>query len=121
MPLRPGSRLDGLVSGATLFTYSMPDFVVGNVFIMVIALQLGLAPAVLLIGKNAPAAEILAVLHDNAAAARVVLEAALPLVPVGDLPENAALAAALLTPLEDVPASTRRRLAPLLRKYLPGR
>ncbi len=59
--LRPGGRTDGFVSGATLFTYSMPDFVVGNVFIIVFALWLGIAPAVLMISKSAPAAQILAV------------------------------------------------------------
>lgn len=59
--LRPGGRTDGIVSGTTLFTYSMPDFVVGNIFIMVFALWLGIAPAVLMISKSAPAAQILAV------------------------------------------------------------
>ena len=59
--LRPGGRTDGIVSGVTLFTYSMPDFVVGNVFIIVFALWLGIAPAVLMVSKSAPAAEILAV------------------------------------------------------------
>ena len=59
--LRPGGRVDGIVSGATLFAYSMPDFVVGNVFIIVFALWLGIAPAVLMVSKSAPAAEILAV------------------------------------------------------------
>lgn len=59
--LRPGGRTDGIVSGTTLFTYSMPDFVVGNVFIIVFALWLGIAPAVLMISKSAPAAQVLAV------------------------------------------------------------
>ena len=58
---RPGGRIDGIVSGSTLFAYSMPDFVVGNVFIIVFALWLGIAPAVLMVSKSAPAAEILAV------------------------------------------------------------
>ncbi|MEM7695277.1 MAG: ABC transporter permease [Pseudomonadota bacterium] len=57
--LRPGGHLDGAVSAGTLFTYSMPDFVVGNVFIIVFALQLGLAPAVLMIAESAPAWQIL--------------------------------------------------------------
>lgn len=56
--LRPGGRMDGVVSAGTLFTYSMPDFVVGNVFIIVFALQLGLAPAVLMIAESAPAWQI---------------------------------------------------------------
>lgn len=59
--LRPGGRLDGAISGATLFSYSMPDFVVGNVFIIVFALWLGIAPAVLMIAESAPAAQVLAV------------------------------------------------------------
>ncbi len=59
--LKPGGRTDGMVSGATLFAYSMPDFVVGNVFIMVFALGLGLAPAVLMVPESAPWHAILAV------------------------------------------------------------
>ena len=59
--LRPGGRLDGAISGGTLFSYSMPDFVVGNVFIIVFALWLGIAPAVLMISESAPAAQVLAV------------------------------------------------------------
>lgn len=65
--LRPGGRLDNLLSGLTLFTYSMPDFVVGNVFVIVFAVWLGIAPAVIMLNTNAPAgamfgASILAVL-----------------------------------------------------------
>lgn len=59
--LRPGGRADAAISGITLFGYSMPDFVVGNVFIIVFALQLGLAPAVLMVAENAPATEMLSV------------------------------------------------------------
>lgn len=59
--LRPGGRTDGVVSGATLFAYSMPDFVVGNVFIITFAIWLGLAPAVLMVSENAPWQQILAV------------------------------------------------------------
>ena len=59
--LRPGGRTDGVISGTTLFTYSMPDFVVGNVFIIVFALTLGWAPAVLMIAESAPWHAILAV------------------------------------------------------------
>lgn len=59
--LKPGGRTDGVVSGGTLFAYSMPDFVVGNVFIIVFALQLGLAPAVLMIAESASWEQILAV------------------------------------------------------------
>lgn len=59
--LKPGGRTDGLVSGGTLFAYSMPDFVVGNVFVIVFAIWLGLAPAVLMITESAPWYDILAV------------------------------------------------------------
>ncbi|MEO0913727.1 MAG: ABC transporter permease [Pseudomonadota bacterium] len=59
--MKPGGRTDAMVSGATLFAYSMPDFVVGNVFIIVFAIWLGLAPAVLMITETAPWHEILAV------------------------------------------------------------
>jgi peptide/nickel transport system permease protein len=59
--LKPGGRLDSAVSGVTLFGYSMPDFVVGNVFIIVFALQLGLAPAVLMVSESASASAMLAV------------------------------------------------------------
>ena len=59
--LKPGGRLDAFISGSTLFTYSMPDFVVGNVFIIVFALTLGWAPAVLMVSENAPWYAILAV------------------------------------------------------------
>jgi 5'-methylthioadenosine phosphorylase len=63
-------------------------------------------------------AEIVAVLAENAAAARAVIRAALPLLPEGELPENGALGPALLTPLDEVPEATRERLRPLLAKYL---
>ena len=59
--LKPGGRTDGIVSGTTLFAYSMPDFVVGNVFIIVFAIWLGLAPAVLMVAESAPWHQILAV------------------------------------------------------------
>lgn len=59
--MKPGGRADGIVSGATLFAYSMPDFVVGNVFIITFAIWLGLAPAVLMVSESAPWHAILAV------------------------------------------------------------
>lgn len=58
--LKPGGRVDGAVSATTLFTYSMPDFVVGNIFVIVFAIWLGLAPAVIMIMKSAPWQEVLA-------------------------------------------------------------
>ncbi|MEM1264426.1 MAG: ABC transporter permease [Pseudomonadota bacterium] len=59
--MRPGGRTDGLVSGTTLFAHSMPGFVVGPVFIIVIAISLSLAPAVPMVAESAPWHRILAV------------------------------------------------------------
>lgn len=59
--MRPGGRMDGLVSGTTLFAHSMPDFVVGPVFLVVFAISQGLAPAVLMVAESAPWHQILAV------------------------------------------------------------
>jgi 5'-methylthioadenosine phosphorylase len=64
------------------------------------------------------AAEILAVLKDNAHVAHQVVLAAIERVPQGQLPENRVLAAALVTPLERIPAATRARLLPLLEPYM---
>lgn len=58
--LKPGGRLDNAISTTTLFTYSMPDFVVSNVFVIVFAVWLGLWPAVILAPTNAPKLTILA-------------------------------------------------------------
>ncbi|MBZ9719919.1 ABC transporter permease [Mesorhizobium sp. AD1-1] len=58
--LKPGGRLDNAISTMTLFTYSMPDFVVSNVFVIVFAVWLGLVPAVILAPTNAPKLTILA-------------------------------------------------------------
>lgn len=58
--LKPGGRLDTTISATTLFTYSMPDFVVSNLFVIVFAVWLGLAPAVILAPTNAPKLTILA-------------------------------------------------------------
>jgi peptide/nickel transport system permease protein len=57
--LRPGGWLDTGLSGATLFAYSMPDFVVGNVFVIVFAVWLGIVPAVILFNTDAPALSVL--------------------------------------------------------------
>ncbi|RJG40994.1 ABC transporter permease [Mesorhizobium sp. DCY119] len=56
---KPGGRLDNAISTTTLFTYSMPDFVVSNVFVIVFAVWLGLVPAVILAPTNAPKLAIL--------------------------------------------------------------
>lgn len=56
---KPGGKLDNAISTATLFTYSMPDFVVSNIFVIVFAVWLGLVPAVILAPTNAPKLVIL--------------------------------------------------------------
>jgi peptide/nickel transport system permease protein len=58
--LKPGGRLDNAISTTTLFTYSMPDFVVSNVFVIIFAVWLGIVPAVILAPTNAPKLTILA-------------------------------------------------------------
>ena len=64
-------------------------------------------------------AEILEVLKHNSHVARDVLRAAVPRVPTEALPENAALATALVTPVAKVPATTVERLRAILAPYLP--
>lgn len=64
------------------------------------------------------AAEILSVLKDNAHVAHRVIQQAIPRLPQGLLPENHALAQALVTPLDRIPAATRARLLPILEPYL---
>lgn len=66
-------------------------------------------------------AEILAVLQENAHVARHVLREAVARTPTGPLPENDALRTAIITPLADVPAETKTRLAAILGPYLPHR
>ena len=51
--LKPGGKLDTVLSSGTLLFYSLPDFVVGNVFVMVFAVWVGLAPAVIMLNTNA--------------------------------------------------------------------
>jgi len=63
------------------------------------------------------AAEILAVLRDNAHVAQEILLDAIARLPQGPLPENRVLAAALVTPIERIPSATRARLLPLLEPY----
>jgi 5'-methylthioadenosine phosphorylase len=67
------------------------------------------------------AEEILAVLRANTETAIRVVGAALAHVPELDLPEHRSLDTALVTPLDKVPAETRRRLAPLLARVLARR
>lgn len=58
--LKPGGRLDNAISSVTLFTYSMPDFVVSNIFVIVFSVWLGLVPAVIFAPTDAPKLTILA-------------------------------------------------------------
>ena len=51
--LKPGGKLDTVLSSTTLVSYSLPDFVVGNLAVMLFAVWLGLAPAVIMINTNA--------------------------------------------------------------------
>ena len=64
------------------------------------------------------AAEILAVLRDNAAHAQEVLAAAISLVPTEPLPENDVLKASMITPLDRVPPETIQRLQAILQPHL---
>lgn len=64
------------------------------------------------------AAEILAVLRDNAHVAHEVMVEAVRRVPEGPLPENHALATALVTPVDRIPAAARARLLPILGPYI---
>ena len=64
------------------------------------------------------AAEIMEVLRDNAHVGKDVLRRAVALVPKEALPENGVLRTAMITPLEQVPAATKARLAAILAPYL---
>lgn len=63
------------------------------------------------------AADILAILADNAQHAAAAIREAIPRVPEGLLPDNRVLDHALVTPLAEVPAETRARLEPLLARH----
>lgn len=64
------------------------------------------------------AAEILAVLRDNADVQHRVLLEAIARLPQGDLPENHSLASAMVTALDRVPAATLERLQPFFLPYM---
>lgn len=68
--------------------------------------------------RGVDAADILAVLRDNAHVGKDVLRRAVALVPKEDLPENTVLKTALITPLAQVPEATKERLAAILAPYL---
>jgi len=56
-----GTRTDVAVSTLTIVGYSIPDFVIGNLLIILFAVWLALFPAVILVFSNAPTSELLAV------------------------------------------------------------
>jgi len=56
-----GSRTDATVSTLTIVGYSIPDFVIGNVLIILFAVWLALFPAVIFVFSNASTSELLAV------------------------------------------------------------
>ena len=56
-----GSRTDAAVSTLTIVGYSIPDFVIGNVLIILFAVWLALFPAVIFVFSNASTSELLAV------------------------------------------------------------
>jgi peptide/nickel transport system permease protein len=52
--LHPGGRLDGAISAATLLTFSIPEFVLGNLLIIAFAVLLPVFPAVIALQADAP-------------------------------------------------------------------
>ena len=56
-----GSRTDVVVSTLTIVGYSIPDFVIGNLLIILFAVWLALFPAVIFVFSNASTSELLAV------------------------------------------------------------
>lgn len=60
--LRPRGRLDATLTGGTLFAYSMPEFVTGNLLIILFAVLLPIAPAVIMLPTTAPSLAILGVI-----------------------------------------------------------
>ena len=56
-----GSRTDAAVSTLTIVGYSIPDFVIGNVLIILFSVWLALFPAVIFVFSNASTSELLAV------------------------------------------------------------
>ncbi len=60
--LRPRGRLDATLTGGTLFAYALPEFVTGNLLIILFAVLLPIAPAVIMLPTTAPTADILGVI-----------------------------------------------------------
>ena len=60
--LRPRGRLDATLTGGTLFAYSLPEFVTGNLLIILFAVLLPVAPAVIMLPTTAPSLDILGVI-----------------------------------------------------------
>jgi peptide/nickel transport system permease protein len=60
--LRPGGRLDAVLSSVALLGYSMPEFVLGNVLILIFAVILPWQLAVITLPTDSPPMALLAVL-----------------------------------------------------------
>lgn len=60
--LKPGGRLDNTISTIALVGYSIPEFVLGNLFILIFAVWLGLQPAVITLPTHTTVQALLAVL-----------------------------------------------------------
>lgn len=60
--LKPGGRLDNTISTIALVGYSVPEFVLGNLFILVFAVWLGLQPAVITLPTKTTVEALIAVL-----------------------------------------------------------
>lgn len=60
--LRPGGRVDAIVSTVALLGYSIPEFVLGNVLVLVFAVLLPWQVAVITLPTDAPPLALLAVL-----------------------------------------------------------
>lgn len=60
--LKPGGRVDAVISSIALLGYSIPEFVLGNVLVLIFAVWLPWQPAVITLPTDAPPLALLAVL-----------------------------------------------------------